>query len=688
MTVSRLDGSFGVGGLEAAIEPSSGALAGLVKTARQEWPEVECKAVDLDGRFSSVNLAAEWIVEQMLQRGPAEIGLTEAGARGIELEPMGVAGSNRRRIPILCPSDVVVISGGARGITAEVAVALASTYKPSLVLLGRTPAPEAEPEWLAPLEDEAAIRRAIKDHVDRSCPLSVLNERLRLIQFQREIRRTLERTRAAGSEVAYHSLDVRDRAAVKELVELVRRQSGPIRGLIHGAGVLADRRIEEQSDAQFEYVYDTKVEGLYALSEAIDPELLRFVVIFSSSTARFGRIGQAAYAAANETLNKWAQREARRRPHCRVVAFNWGPWDGGMVTGSLKPLFEREGLGLIPPEEGARVVIDELSEAGERPGEIVVLAESDVGDSAALPAGEARLAPSRLNGKLESVFQRRVDLESLPVIRSHVIDGHAVLPMALILEWLAEGALHRHPGMAFQGIDGLRLLKGVVLQDHKPATVSIRVGKGERRGTAFHVPVEMVGFLETGREVTHARGEAVVADRHASGERLLVDTELMPLATDREEIYRRILFHGPAMQAIQRVEGCDGQAIAGWVSTAPPPAAWIDKPLRQQWLTDPLAIDAAFQLLVLWSQERLGANSLPTAVGAYRQFRRRFPTEGVRVLACVRQSSGHRAIADIEFLDSEGHAVARIESYECVIDTSLNQAFRRNRLAHLAVAPS
>ena len=130
------------------------------------------------------------------------------------------------------------------------------------------------------------------------------------------------------------------------------------------------------------------------------------------------------------------------------------------------------------------------------------------------------------------------------------------------------------------------------------------------------------------------------------------------------------------------------QAIAAWVSTSPPPASWMDRPFRQTWLTDPLAIDAAFQLLVLWTRERFGASSLPTAVGAYRQFRKAFPAEGVRVLAAVREHSGHRAVADIEFLDQHGNLVARIESYECVIDASLNQAFRRNRLSQLETASS
>src|SRR5262249_40208488 len=152
------------------------------------------------------------------------------------------------------------------------------------------------------------------------------------------------------------------------------------------------------------------------------------------------------------------------------------------------------------------------------------------------------------------------------------------------------------------------------------------------------------------------------------------------------EIYRSVLFHGPALQGIEQVEGWSEQSIAGWVATAPAPSEWIDRPMRSAWLTDPLAIDSAFQLVVLWCSEHLSANSLPVSIGGYRQFRRAFPAGGVRVLVEIKSATEARAIADIEFLDARGELIAHVDAYECVIDASLNQAFRRNQL--IQVIPS
>ena len=160
------------------------------------------------------------------------------------------------------------------------------------------------------------------------------------------------RVRATGALAHYATLDVRDAAAVTTTLAEVRTAHGPIRGFIHGAGVLADKLIEQKTEEQFDLVYGTKVHGLRNLLAATAQDELRLIALFSSYTGRFGRTGQVDYAAANEVLNKMAQAEARRRSQCRVVAFNWGPWNGGMVNDGLRKIFEREGVGLIEPDEG------------------------------------------------------------------------------------------------------------------------------------------------------------------------------------------------------------------------------------------------------------------------------------------------------------------------------------------------
>jgi len=397
---------------------------------------------------------------------------------------------------------------------------------------------------------------------------------------------------------------------------------------------------------------------------------------FSSSTARYGRAGQVAYAAANEVLNKTAWRESRARPGCRVVAANWGPWDGGMVTPSLRPLFEAEGVPLIDPAAGASYLVEELR-TPPGPGvpiEVVILGASARPEPAAPD-------PTPPPSGLALAFERRVDATSVPVLASHVIDGRPVLPMALILEWLAEGALQRNPGLSFVGLDNLQILKGVVLRDDRGETLRVLAGKASRSGSAFRVEVELRSIAGDGRDVPHAKATVILADRlpaiGSAGEPL----DLPPSDLDPDAIYREILFHGPALQGIELVEGCGPEGIVARVATSPSPSDWIDRPARKAWAADPLALDCAFQMMILWSVERTGAGSLPTGIGRYRQARRAFPEGPIRVVARVTRAEPHKAIADVEFLDEDGSVVARIDDYECVIDASLNTAFRRNQPA-------
>jgi acyl transferase domain-containing protein/NAD(P)-dependent dehydrogenase (short-subunit alcohol dehydrogenase family)/acyl carrier protein len=681
LTVSRLEGTFGLAGLGADSHPESGALAGMAKTAGHEWREVHCKAVDLAAGFDSPAHAAELIVSELVHRGPSEVALTPEGRFVIALEPVVKRGLAERRPIQVERGDLVVISGGARGVTAEVALALAESFGPRLVLLGRTSAPTAEPTWLAGLHEETQIKRALLERSHGRRPLQETAEEARRILAEREIRHQLARIERAGSPVAYRSVDVRDAAAVSAVMAEIHATFGPVRGLIHGAGVLADRKISDQTDSQFELVYDTKVNGLNNLYQSLDPEALKFLILFSSSTARFGRSGQVAYAAANEVLNKWAQQQSVRLPHCRVVSYNWGPWAGGMVNDSLKLIFEKEGLALIPLDAGARLVADQVQSDHAGPVEIVVLAESPASDRTREEPRDIPAATAADTDKLDTVIRRTVDLDSLPVLTSHVIDHHAVLPMAMILEWLAEGAVHRNPGLAVCGVDNMRLYKGVIVGERDQAALEIRVGKAVRRDGLFIVPAELKGRLGNGREVAHAKADVVLADRYAkTPDCSHPESKLLPYSRQTDEVYHTLLFHGPAMQGIERIDGLGERSIAGWVATSPAPSEWLEQPLRNVWLTDPLAIDSAFQLVVLWCRDKLGSNSLPTSISGYRQFRRAFPAEGVRVAAEIRQASDARAVAEIEFVDAEGKLVARIDSYECVVDASLNQAFRRNRL--------
>jgi hypothetical protein len=287
---------------------------------------------------------------------------------------------------------------------------------------------------------------------------------------------------------------------------------------------------------------------------------------------------------------------------------------------------------------------------------------------------------------LPVAFERILERATHPVLESHILDGRPVLPTVLILEWLAHGALHQNPGLLFHGCNDLRILNGVILDGNASPALRVDAGKAVKRDGLFIAPVELRGVCPDGREVLHARAEIVLANHLPAAPAPASTPSCQPYARTPEEVYQNLLFHGPDLHGIEQIEGCGERGILARVSSAPPPSEWIERPLRQRWLADPLALDCSFQMMVVWSQELHGAPSLPCHIARYRQYQRTFPQAGVRVVVRVTRDSDLHALADIDYLDERGQVIARMEDYECVIDPALHRAFGRQSLSP-ATAP-
>jgi NAD(P)-dependent dehydrogenase (short-subunit alcohol dehydrogenase family) len=682
-TVSRLDGAFGFQAIDTQRQPLDGALAGLLKTAAREWPEVHCKAIDLAPHWPAIDAACDALAAELLLAGPVEVGLSPTASSTLALaqQPLPIAASAPIQI-----GDVVLVTGGARGVTAAAAISLAKAFRPTLILLGRTNTDIPEPPSLTNCATEAELLRELHRLTPGQSPRQ-LTDQAHDILAQREVRATLAAIQQVGAKAVYQQIDVRDQPDIASLLQKIRREHGPIRGLIHGAGVLADARLEDKTAEQFDRVFSTKIDGLYSLLSTLDLADLRAVVLFSSTTARLGRVGQADYAMANEVLNKTAQQLARRLPACRVLAVNWGPWAGGMVTPALRKLFDSEGIGLIPLDQGADYLARELA-SRDAAVEVVILgtptAQPETSPPAASVTPDSQSTAPTLARPLARAFERVLDLANSPILESHVLDGRAVLPLALTLEYLAHGATVQNPGLHFHGIDDLRVLHGVVLDPSSSVTLTIGTGKAVRKDSVYVVPTEMRGTRAGGKEVLFARADVLLTSQLPAAPTASPAAHLPAYPHSIEKIYRDLLFHGPDLQGLEQIEGCGPDGIAAQVRTAPPPATWLVRPLRQRWLADPLIIDTAFQMLILWSLERRRVGNLPSFVARYRQFVRSFPTDGVRISAHVLRQTDMQAVSNLDISDLTGRLIARIEGLECTLDDNLARAFRRNRLAGAA----
>ena len=364
IAATSMGGTFGSTGAGAGADfiPGHGGIAGLVKTLAREWPGVRTRVVDLDPREPIPTLADRLIDETLVDDGWSEVGYA-AGGR-VRLQAVA-ARLDRSAAPhlALAPGEPVVITGGARGITAAVALELARAWRPTLLLIGRSPLPSpVEDAWTTGIDAPSELKAALLAHLRRggaAVSPADLDRAYQGVWQAREIRANLAAIRATGAVVAYGRADVRDAGALGGVLDGWRREFGDPVGLIHGAGVIQDKLIRDKTVASFDAVLGTKLDGALNLVRSLDPRSLRFTALFSSIAGRFGNAGQSDYAAANEVLNKLALWLDRRWPG-RVLAMNWGPWSGVGMVSDLEGHLGARGLGMIPPAIGAGMFLDEL----------------------------------------------------------------------------------------------------------------------------------------------------------------------------------------------------------------------------------------------------------------------------------------------------------------------------------------
>ncbi len=327
-------------------------LEGFTRTLRREWPEVSAACWTLTDNVPGEAIA-HW-----LRHANEDLWISpDATARRVILGPMV---SPRPLAP--AGNALWLVTGGARGVTAACAIELARQSGGTFILAGRsaeTPWPEGIPETadlkiLRSLMASAAVKRG-----EKPSPAAI-DKAARAARAGLEIRATLAQITATGADAHYLPMDTSDAGSVTATLAIIHQRFGPLTGLVHGAGIIADRLIEGKTEAELRRVFATKAEGLFHILSRIDRAALRHVGLFSSASAFFGNRGQSDYAMANAILANAGRALRAELPAAQVKVFDWGPWEGGMVDATLASHFKEQGVPLIPLSEGARIFAHEL----------------------------------------------------------------------------------------------------------------------------------------------------------------------------------------------------------------------------------------------------------------------------------------------------------------------------------------
>ncbi|WP_431867649.1 SDR family NAD(P)-dependent oxidoreductase [Nocardiopsis eucommiae] len=525
--------------------------------------------------------------------------------------------------PPLGPDDVVLVTGGGKGITAECALSLATEYGSALALLGRA------------AEEEDA-----------------------------ELADNLERMTAAGARFVYLRADVTRPEEVRDAVRAAEAELGTVTAVLHGAGRNEPTALGGLTEAAFRRTLAPKTDGLEAVLDALDPDRLRLLVTFGSIIGRAGLRGEAHYSTANDWLTEMTVEYGREHPHTRVLALEWSVWSGagmGERLGVVEALM-RDGITPVAAEEGIAILHRVLADRSAGP---VLVVSGRTGGLPTLDVRERELPLGRFLDRVlvhysgvELVTEAVLSSTDDPYLEDHRLDGDLLFPAVIGMEAMAQvaTAVSGHSGPPV--MEGARFVRPVAVRPGE--TTTVRVAALVRDPHSVEV---VIRSEETGFDADHFRAvlrwprtDPAPGHDHAAE----VVPALPRVAADPSELYGDVLFQGKRFQRLLSYRRASARHVVAELSTASQ-GDWFGTFLPQgRVLADPGVRDAAMHVLQACVPD---GTLLPEGVERIVLARPQDQEEPDRVLlvASERSQEGDSYVYDVDVREPSGGVLERWE---------------------------
>lgn len=662
LCITQMDGSLGRSN-PGNISVVGGGLPGLVKCLDLEWSSVFCRATDLAPTLPT-EARVQNIISELHDANTevVEVAINQAGRRTLAVSQTPVK-ENKEITTTVTSDSVFLVSGGARGVTATCIIEMAKAFQCKFILLGRSSADVTLPAYAINENDEGALKRLIMNDLKEKGQKVSLPEVKRIfksIQAKKEIDATLQAISQAGASAKYLSGDVTNPSTFRKELQQLTAELGKVSGVIHGAGRLADKYIQDKSEADFEGVLSVKLDGLLSLLSSTDLHNLDHLILFSSVAGFYGNIGQSDYAIANEILSKAAILFKKNHPKTQVSAINWGAWDSGMVSGELKAQFEAAGVTLVNSEGGAAMLVNELSTEYAAQAQVII--------GGTLPRGKSHLGNLRTHH-----ITRQLRKEENPFLEHHKIQNHAVLPVVSAATWMAQSAELLYPDYRVYQIEDTKLYQGIVFDSSEKEQYTLKLEETEKNEEQISFKASIV-----------SEGKKLPANRY--GCRVTLRNRTAPNAApkaqhqlpkqskgeDGQTLYKDgSLFHGAYFQGIKEVVECDQSGLT--LRCQAPPLSKTEQGQFPVQSVNSFFADIQYQGLLVWVQRfHNGAKSLPLA-NLRTTLHRDIPfNEELYVRISVTENTATQMVARCTVFDAQGNSYLETSGATVTISEQLS----------------
>ncbi|MFB1015824.1 MAG: SDR family NAD(P)-dependent oxidoreductase, partial [Alteromonadaceae bacterium] len=669
-------------------------LAGLVKTINHEWnagdTNVFCRIVDLSAQLTADKVATI-IRDELLDIDTATVEVAydtdnlsnTMGGRltltAVTTDSYSLSASNT-----IDNNSVFLVSGGAKGVTAHCVIEIAKQYQSRFILLGRSSFDVNEPNWANGISEEVDLKKAAMQTLiaagEKPTPVKV-SQLVRPVLANREIAQTLNAIKVAGGQAYYAAADVTQSDSVDAAVGPLVKKLGQVSGIIHGAGVLADKFIEQKTLEEFNAVYRTKIDGLLSLLAATKSENIKHLVLFSSAAGFYGNSGQSDYSMANDILNKTAYRFKALNPSAQVLSFNWGPWDGGMVTPELKRMFNDRGVYIIPLDDGAKLLVSELAANSNRCPQILV------GNDLSKDRAGVKLLKKRGCSRLNVSVTKTLEAANNAFLVDHTIGDDQVLPTVCAIAWMKDAAQAAFDGFTYQSLANYKLFKGVIFDGNSHGTqafdyqidMTATLIEEPLIGDSLIVDSKISSVNEEGKSVFHYGAQLTLVSQPKAMPKVCSEINTTKIGESAAHLYTNgTLFHGPSLQGITEILECNDQGLL--LRCQVPEIAGIKQGQFPIEASNIFANDIAYQAMLVWVKKQLGLGSLPSSTQTWTVYREVAIGERFYLQLNVVKSSGKgkqrgSLVADIQLISEKNEVLSELTSAKVTASANLNDLF-------------
>ncbi|WP_273770791.1 SDR family NAD(P)-dependent oxidoreductase [Nostoc sp. UHCC 0926] len=172
------------------------------------------------------------------------------------------------------------------------------------------------------------------------------------------IQKKLEAIANLGPMPRYISADATSQEELQRAYEQIKREFGPVQGIVHAAVGVFDRSFNDTDEARLRTVLSAKVDVSVRLAQVFHTEDLDFVLFFSSIEALSQSGGLSGYAAGCAFKDAFSQCLASRW-NCPVKVMHWGHWaigTGDRISEASKTRLKQRGIGLLESRESMQAL--------------------------------------------------------------------------------------------------------------------------------------------------------------------------------------------------------------------------------------------------------------------------------------------------------------------------------------------